>query len=249
VHAASDFPSSLNTQVDDVPVSQPTDDELREAAEDIREAPEDRLFELRRADPAPVAAAPEPAAPPRYQQLEPDPEIHDLSFVKQAQRRALWRTPGMRVLLALLAVVLTATLAGQFVYQERDRLAAIDPAWRPWLVRACGLLQCTVLPAPRQIESIAIDGSSFNKVRGDTYRLTVTLRNQSTLDVAWPALELTLTDAQDQAVVRRVLLPAETAAGGEVLGARAERTASLAVAVNGNSGSRIAGYRVLAFYP
>ena len=56
---------------------------------------------------------------------------------------------------------------------------------------------------------IVIDSSGFNRLRSDTYRLNVTLRNQSPNDVAMPALELTLTDAQDLPVLRRVLQPAE----------------------------------------
>ena len=65
-----------------------------------------------------------------------------------------------------------------------------------------------------------------------------------------PAIELTLTDTQDQPVVRRVLTPAELGTGAPVLGAASDWSGSvaMAVAVNG-SGTRIAGYRLLAFYP
>ena len=102
----------------------------------------------------------------------------------------------------------------------------------------------------RQIESISIDSSTFNKLRGDTFRLNVTLRNQGTTEVAMPALELTLTDSQDQAVVRRVLQPADLAPNAAAIAPGADWSTSLAFAVSANgSASRIAGYRLLAFYP
>ena len=66
-----------------------------------------------------------------------------------------------------------------------------------------------------------------------------------------PALELTLTDTQDQAVVRRVLMPAELgAASGRDRGRlRVVRLASALAVAPTATGDRIAGYRLLAFYP
>jgi len=140
-------------------------------------------------------------------------------------------------------------LAGQVAVHERNRLAAAQPALRPWLAGLCQALACRIQP-PRQIEAIAIDSSSFNKLRPETYRLQVTLRNQSASEVAMPALELTLTDSQDQPVVRRVFLPAELGASRAALAGAAEWSGSAALGLADNSlGSRIAGYRLLAFYP
>jgi len=44
--------------------------------------------------------------------------------------------------------------------------------------------------------------------------LTATLRNRAGFIQAFPALELTLTDAQDQTVARRVLMPRDYAPQG-----------------------------------
>jgi len=145
--------------------------------------------------------------------------------------------------------LLAFLLAAQIGVHDRDRLAATQPALRPWLARLCEPLKCRLAP-PRQIDAIAIDSSSFNKLRGDTYRLNFTLKNQAAMEVAMPALELTLTDAQDQPVVRRVLLAADLDSNARVIGATAEWPGSLALAVAANcSNARIAGYRLLAFYP
>ena len=119
----------------------------------------------------------------------------------------------------------------------------------PWLARLCQPLRCTIAP-PRQIEAIAIDSSSFNKLGAGAYRLNVTLKNQAASGVAMPALELTLTDGQDQALVRRVVMPVELGANAAVIPASSEWAGSFGLAVAANDvSSRIAGYRLLAFYP
>ncbi|MES3003113.1 MAG: DUF3426 domain-containing protein [Pseudomonadota bacterium] len=254
------FESSLTTEVDDSLPSEPPDSlQLEAEKRALAETPADRPFVLMRADPAPsnedepepelARRSPSTSRSSREFDSEFEPELHDLSFVRQARRLEFWRSPGMRVLLALVFLVLAAVFAAQLAVHDRDRLAAAEPALRPWLLRMCESLHCQVGP-PRQIDTLAIESSSFNKLRGDAYRLNFTLKNQAATEVAMPALELTLTDGQDQPVIRRVLLPADFAPGPPVLGPVSDWSGSLALAVNANgSTSRIAGYRLLAFYP
>lgn len=180
---------------------------------------------------------------------EDDAPLDDVSFVREARRKAFWRRPATRVVLVLLALVLSALLALQAAVHERDRLAAAEPRMRPLLEGLCVPLGCRVGP-PRRIDAIAIDSSGFTKVRADSYRLTFSLKNRAAQPVAIPALELTLTDTQDQAVIRRVLTARELGATSETIAPAAQWSgaASLVLDVPGN-GSRIAGYRLLAFYP
>jgi len=244
----SGYPSVHSEVGDEVLEGQPDAIELAQQVDAMRSNPLDEPFALRRADTDDISQA-GPHGFSRPAPLEPEPELHDLTFVRQARRREFWGKPGVRFLLVLLLLALMAVLAGQVVWQDRDRYAATYPELRPWLARACDALACRLGP-PRQIEAVAIETSSFNKLRPDTYRLNVTLKNQASTAVAMPALELTLTDAQDQAVVRRVLQAADFAPGTSSLGARADWSTSLAIAVNASAaGGRIAGYRVLAFYP
>lgn len=178
-----------------------------------------------------------------------DPSLDAVTFVRKARRQAFWRRPLVRMLLLLACLLLAALLAAQMAAQERDRLAALHPQWRGALQALCQPLGCKVGPW-RRIDAVTIDSSGFTRLRQDAYRLNVTLKNQAALAVAMPALELTLTDSQDQPLVRRVLTPRELGATAGTLAPHGDWSGSVAIAVGAPADSgRIAGYRVLAFYP
>ena len=172
-----------------------------------------------------------------------------VSFMRDTAEQSRWRRPVVRGLLVLLALGLLAALAMQALHQERDRIAAVEPAVRPWLVAMCALTGCRLAPL-RQIDSIVIDGSSFERVRGDAYRFGFSLRNTAPIEVAMPAIELSLTDAQDQTLMRRVFMPSEFAALTQGLAGGADWSSNLNLQVKvGPQNERITGYRVLTFYP
>lgn len=202
---------------------------------------------------SPVPAKPAAAAEPRYAQVQvktvAPADTPKLSFMRQARGASVWQRTSVRVLLSLVALVLLAALALQAVVHERDRIVATEPATAEALLAVCAWLDCKVQPV-RQIESVVIDSSSFTKVRADVYRLNFTLKSTAAITLAVPALELTLTDLQDQAVVRRVLLASELGAGKDTLDAGAELTTAIPITVKpGSNTERISGYRLLAFYP
>ena len=170
----------------------------------------------------------------------------EVSFVVAARRKAFWRRPVVRLSLVILLLLSILGLAVQMAVQERDRVAAMDARTRPWLLKLCEALHCKIAP-PRQISDVVIDSSSFNKARGDSYQLTLVMKSTSTIPLAMPAVELTLTDAQDQPVLRRVFLPADMTAPVE-LAARGEWATSISLIVT-TGGARVAGYRLVAFYP
>ena len=168
------------------------------------------------------------------------------SFVRRARRRAFWSGIRVRATLWSAALGLVILLLGQAAIHHRDLIAASFPQTQAALVSLCEPLHCEVRPN-RDIGAILVDGSSFNRTQGDRYQFLLTLRNRSQREVRAPVIELTLTDVQDQPVVRRVLqadelnLPAvfqpQQEWSGEMPMIMAPGTA------------RIAGYRVLAFYP
>jgi predicted Zn finger-like uncharacterized protein len=189
-----------------------------------------------------------------------------VSFVRDARRAAFWRRPLMQLVRVSGALVLLAVLLLQIAVFQRSTLAVMQPWTNPGLQALCRVLNCEISP-PQQIESIVIDSSSFIKLANDAYRLKVVLRNTDTIELAMPALELTLTDSQDHATVRRVLTPAELGASAGTLAAGAEFSGVLALTVQNSVAAvsttaapsapnpqtdrplRIAGYRILVFYP
>ena len=146
------------------------------------------------------------------------------------------------------ALLLVLALALQVTLARRSWLAAHAPGLAPALGAMCERLGCTVAPY-RDLEAIVIDSSAFNRSGPTSFRFTVTLRNQSDVSVATPALELTLTDALDQPVVRRVVDPGEWNAP-QALAARAEFAGVSSLALTGiDNASAITSYRLIAFYP
>ncbi|MEG2632433.1 MAG: DUF3426 domain-containing protein, partial [Comamonas sp.] len=189
------------------------------------------------------AAQSAPADPAALEQL---PEAEP-GFVRAARRKAFWHAPGVRLALALGSTVLLLGLAAQIALHERNALAARLPSLRPALQGLCALTGCT-LTARQDISQVVIASSAFTRgAQADSYLLSLTIENQAGTELAMPAVELTLTDLQDQPVLRRVLLPADLQAPA-TLGAQAEWSVRIPLAV-GATPTRIAGYRALVFYP
>ena len=187
-------------------------------------------------------------------------EFSELIFVREAQRRDFWTLRWVRGLVGTACVLLGLVLALQWAVRHKDMLAARNPKLVPWLQAMCRPLGCEVKPL-RRIESLVIENSSFNRTGPDTYRLSFTFKNTGDVDVEIPALEITLTDTQDQAVVRRVVGSAEFGAATGTLAAYSTLASALTLKVAGDGGPAlnppapasglfsVTGYRILAFYP
>jgi predicted Zn finger-like uncharacterized protein len=156
-----------------------------------------------------------------------------------------------RWLWAAAVVVLTLLLAAQLAYAFRDRMAAAWPASRPLLERVCAAADCTVA-WPKRPDLLAIEASDLqvDPVRPNVIVLTATLRNRGPVDVARPALELTLTNVQDQTIARRIFLPGDYLPGAadasRAMPARAEVEVRLEL---DTADLKPAGYRLFLFYP
>lgn len=180
-------------------------------------------------------------------------------FIAQARRAQRWRSPWMRLGLSGLALFLTAGLALQVVIHDKDLLAAQWPKAKPWLTQVCAYAGCKV-QALQRIEAIAVDASSFNRMSKSnaaveaitqSYRLSVTLKNTGHLPLALPHVELSLQDAQDQPILRRVLSPADLGSNLAALAPAQNMAGLLTLQIDTAqlAGRKIQGYRVLAFYP
>lgn len=171
-------------------------------------------------------------------------------FVRQARRQAFWRSPAVRVLLAVLVLAFSGLLLVQWAVHERDRLAARHPVMAPWLTQLCEPLGCRLSP-PRRIEAVVIDSSTLTRRLGNFYAFDVVLKNTADMAVAMPALELSLTDTQDRVIARRVFLPRELPDAPEQIAAQTSLPLNLrlSLADAGNGAGAMSGYRALVFYP
>ena len=181
------------------------------------------------------------------QAIAPSVLASDLLRTEEAPRA---RSRTERTVLVVLSAIALLGVIGQAIYLWREELAARLPATRPALVAACALIRCDVgYPMRRDaitIESTALASASPNSNR---YVLSALLRNRDATVMRFPHLELTLTDTQDQTVLRRVLrpgdyLPAATARAG--FAATSELPVRVTFEVDG---MRFVGYRLERFYP
>lgn len=176
--------------------------------------------------------------------------LNDVSFVRDARRRALWQNPLARSCLALFGLLLICTLALQITFQHQDAVSTLEPRLKPWLQQICSQLGCSN-GTPRRIDAIVIDSSSFNKTNAPgAYQLSFSLKNTGNVAVAMPAIEISLTDTQDQSVIRRVVSAAQFGAANRNLPGNSEFSNTLTLQVQPDFPvSKIAGYRLFAFYP
>jgi len=125
------------------------------------------------------------------------------------------------------SILLAVLLAGQVVHAYRTQIAAAEQ-----LVIESSDLQ-------------AVDAAKPNLIQ-----LAASVRSRAAIDVAFPAIEVTLTDAQDRPLARRVLLPDQYLAAGspERKGLRAGDEFSIRLMLD-TTELRPVGYRLYLFYP
>jgi predicted Zn finger-like uncharacterized protein len=185
----------------------------------------------------------------------------DLSFVKVAKNKAFWQQKHVTTSLRAACLGLAGLLFFQVVFNQRNHLAAANPALATSFDSVCQALGCKMTPF-KNIDAFKIDSSSFQKApavagnavgdaaQAHAYALKLTLKNSSDIPVAMPAVELTLTEAGDKPVLRRVLLAKDLGFNGATLAANGDWTGEVTVAVNANPATApVSGYRVLLFYP
>ncbi len=174
----------------------------------------------------------------------------ELSFVQQAKRKAFWESRVVRFSMVTLALLLSASLIGQWAIQERDALAASKPALRPLLVSACAVMGCE-LQAVRRIDQVVIERANLQRKLDNLYSFDFEIRNTSDIPLAAPAVELSLTGSQGsgQVIARRVFQPQEWPGRPEVVPAGKSLNVSLSLSLSGDQDLASAGFRAFVFYP
>jgi predicted Zn finger-like uncharacterized protein len=179
-------------------------------------------------------------------------DIRDAERAARFEWKKPRRAPSQRKAAYLSAIVLLVVgVAVQAVLEFRDALAAHVPAARPILAAACRVLSCAIEPL-RDAGALSMDASDLqaDPAHRGLLVLSATIRNRSSHPIAYPYLELTLTDTSDRVVVRRAFAPVDYAGGTadllQGLPANGERLVKLFIDA---TATQQAGYRVYLFYP
>lgn len=150
------------------------------------------------------------------------------------------------------AVLAGLALSLQVLYLVRSPLSEKYPQLRPPLSALCDRLGCTI-PWQRDEAAIEITDSSLIEVPGKPGRilLTATLTNRSNLKQEYPTLKLDLTDNNNQAVMRRLIAPADYV--GRALnrddGINASGELYVNLSLDIGTKSRASGYGLKPLYP
>ena len=229
---------------DDETLSHAEEEETNELNQDI-----EHLQHMLRNDPKRAASLRKMEQEPAGKVPE-TPEVPEPAFVQQARRQArIGRSRQLAMRAA--SVLLLISLLGQSAYAFRDQLAAWLPQSASLLAQGCAMLGCTV-GLPAQIDSVSIESSELQALAGsqDTFVLATLLRNRSTTPQTWPHIELTLNDASERAIVRRVIGPRDYLASAQEitrgLAANSEQPVKVFFEL---AQLKASGYRVYLFYP
>ncbi|MGS0743327.1 DUF3426 domain-containing protein [Glaciimonas sp. GG7] len=176
-------------------------------------------------------------------------------FIAQAKRKqhvgGSFRT-GMWIGSTLLLIA----LIGQASFTFRDHIAAHVPLLKPVLQRACNTLGCQI-NLPMAIDGLSIESNELQLIdpARNVFALSVLMRNRNSTVQAWPNIELTLNDANEKAIARRIFTPRDYLSETDATGAtriaqgfsrNTEYSAKLTFEL---SQLKASGYRVYLFYP
>ena len=148
-------------------------------------------------------------------------------------------------------VALSLAIVVQMVLEFRDALATHVPATRVLLAGACRALSCSVDPL-KDTAALSIEASDLqaDPAHRGLLVLSATIRNRASHPIAYPYLELTLTDSSERIVVRRAFAPRDYAGGTadfqQGIAANGERLVKLFIDA---SATQQAGYQLYLFYP
>ncbi|MCW5617407.1 MAG: DUF3426 domain-containing protein, partial [Rhodocyclaceae bacterium] len=146
--------------------------------------------------------------------------------------------------------VLAIALLAQGALLFRQEIIQRLPQTRPLYAQLCAHIGCS-MALPREASKIAIESSDLHPEQGaaNFFRLRATIRNRAPFEQAYPHLELTLTDAADRPLARKVLEPQQwRPADAPAAGFPAGRELEVSVPFETRDVAAV-GYRIYVFYP
>jgi predicted Zn finger-like uncharacterized protein len=193
----------------------------------------------------------EPAivAPLRREASAEDTESEYASRFSWQEKRERRRVPSW--IYGMSVPVLVLLFAGQALFHFRDAIAAHWPNSKPVLIKLCAAAGCQVR-ALQDVTALSIESSDLqaDPAHKGLLILSATIRNRAPFPLAYPYIELTLSDMQEQPVVRRAFAPGEYISGAADPESGIAGNAELPVKLFIDASATIqAGYQVYLFYP
>jgi len=152
---------------------------------------------------------------------------------------------------SIAALFLLTVLLAQAAYFFRVDIAARLPGLKPLLIDYCQLLQCS-MPLPQKTDLIGIESSDLEADPEHENQITLNalLRNRAPYTQAFPNLELTLNDIQDQPLARRIFRPTDylPSAENEKTGLQPNYEFGIKLHLN-TTDLKPTGYRLALYYP
>ena len=160
-------------------------------------------------------------------------------------RRLAWIIGG-----SVAAVLLVIALLAQLAWWQRETILVYLPGTQMLYAKACAQLGCH-LTAPHDIDGLQVEPSDLRQIDGPhKLELRMPLRNRFNVALAYPAIELTLLDDQNNVALRRVLLPQDYVAPGTPIAAGLPPHMTQTMIVHLDTGNAVASnFRVQIFYP
>ena len=220
----------------------------------IQDNDRDQRFDLPRAEVVEVAphyeAYDAEDFDPAYK-VEIKSQVVEPAFVKRARQQERFGRIA-RIVRAVLIVGLLPALFLQMLDVFHQRIAASLPKSKPFLERVCAIIECqTELPA--QIDSVSVDAPELQAPSASekTFTMNALLRNHSKMVQTWPHLELTLNDASEKPLVRRVFTAAEYLNETQEVAAGFPANSEYSVKLKFEAEPQLkpVGYHVYIFYP
>jgi predicted Zn finger-like uncharacterized protein len=158
--------------------------------------------------------------------------------------------PARRVLGWIVALLLLVLLLAQLAWWQREPVMVRWPQTVNLYRETCAKLGCVVSP-PHNIDQLQIETSALTQTTlPNQFELSMSVHNRAALALAWPNVEISLLDANQHVVIRRVVGPAQYLPAGTDLnaglGADGHQPVRLLLTA---TGAAPANYSVLIFYP
>ncbi len=175
------------------------------------------------------------------------------AFLRERRRTPRW----VRALIMLLVLASALTLMAQAIYAYRAEVAAEFPDLRTPIAAACSALPLNLnceVGLPQHITQLRVTGADLQPADAGSFNLMVTIHNDASVALAYPALDVILTDVRNQVLVRRVVV------ADEYLGAHRDAADRRHVGLAPNAETAVTvpmrildetvvGYTVGIFYP